>query len=304
MAEEMGYVPDVMAQSLRTRRTRLFGVVVPNVTHPVLSQATVALQDSAFESGYDIILAQTQDSPQREEAALRRLLARRIDGLFLYPVYRLAPTAPIYEELIRSRTPTVLLGTRSSFCSQLTAIETENSEASFELTRHLLGLGHRRIAFFTGPPSMPDAQERFDGYRRALRDARITLDDRLVFAAGSSVEDGEKAALQMLNEATDATAVQATSDFVAMGAASILLKQGLRIPQDISLAGFGDYFGADHFRVALTTVRQPRAMIGSAAAECMFRLLRGEKVEPRRLAAPVIIRDSTGKPNPRRAQLR
>ena len=92
--------------------------------------------------------------------------------------------------------------------------------ASQAVTKHLIDLGHRRIAYFTGQPVSPSAQERYEGYRRALREANIVVDDRLIFNAGSTIEEGEKAALQMLNEQPKATAVQAANDLVAIGAAA------------------------------------------------------------------------------------
>jgi DNA-binding LacI/PurR family transcriptional regulator len=189
-----------------------------------------------------------------------------------------------------------LLGPRASFCQHFASVESEDTTASSELTRHLISLGHRRIAFFSGPPAAPWAQERFSGYLRALREAGIAPDDRLVFTAGATIEDGQKAALQMLNEATEASAIQTVSDFIAVGAALILSKQGVRIPQDISITGFGDYLIAEHFRIPLTTVRLPKFGIGTAAVDGMLRLMRGEKVESKRLPAEPIFRASTAPP--------
>jgi LacI family transcriptional regulator len=297
LVDEMGYVPDSLARGLRTRRTKLFGLIVPFVTHPLLGQAIVAIEDRARELGYDVLIAQTQDDPQREEVCIRRLLARRIDGLFIYPVYRLAPTAPIYDELRQSGTPTILLGHRAPFCSSFVSVETDDTSASFEATQHLLRLGHKRIAFFAGPPAAPWAQERFEGYRRALREAQIGFEDRLIFSAASTVEDGQNAARQWLNESTDATAIQAASDLVAVGAAAIVWKHGLRIPEDVSLVGFGNHFVSEYLRVPLTTVQQPGLSMGVVAAEYMVRLLRGETLEIRRLTAELLVRASTAAPN-------
>ena len=146
IAEEMGYVPDALARGLRTRRTKLFGLVVPDLPHPLLSQVAMAVQDCAHELGYDLLIAQTHDSAPREEACLRRLLSRRVDGLFVYPVYRLAPTAPAYDELRKSGTPAVLLGPAAPFCEGLPGVSSDDEGASCSVTQHLLQLGHRQIA--------------------------------------------------------------------------------------------------------------------------------------------------------------
>jgi DNA-binding LacI/PurR family transcriptional regulator len=158
----------------------------------------------------------------------------------------------------------------------------------------LLDLGHKRIAFLAGPPGTPWNVERFEGYRRALREAGLEVDEKLVFQAGWTIEDGAKAALQMLNEATDATAVQAVNDLAAVGCVETLLHQSLRVPEDISVVGFGNVLLGEHCRVPLTTLRQAKFRLGVAAVEVMKLLLGGQKPEPRRLAADLVIRASSG----------
>ena len=296
LAQQMGYVPDSTAQGLRMRTTRLFGLVVSSMTNPIYSRVVLAIEERAYELGYDVLLAHTLNIPEREEACLRRLLWRRVDGLFISPVYRMATEAPIYQELVTRRIPTVLLGHAAPFCNQFVNVETDDLLASYAVTQHLLKLGHKRIAFFGGPLATPWHQERFEGYRRALREVGLDVDDRLVFQAGRTIEDGAKAALQMTNESCDATAVQAINDVVAVGCAETLLSQGLKIPEDISVAGFGNILLGAHFRVPLTTTKQPKFRLGSAAVDAMQQLLRGQRAEPKRLPAELIVRASTGTP--------
>jgi LacI family transcriptional regulator len=164
------------------------------------------------------------------------------------------------------------------------------------MTQHLLKLGHKRIVYLTGPQTAPWAHERFNGYRRALREAGLDVDDKLIFQSGSTIEDGTKAALQMLNESCNATAVQAVSDLVAIGCADALFSQGLKIPDDISIVGFGNILLTEHFRVPLTTVRQPKFRLGIAAVEMMMSLIRGESVQSKRLPAELLERNSSAPP--------
>ena len=192
--------------------------------------------------------------------------------------------------------PAVLLGPPAAFCKSFVSVEIEELIASYNLTKHLLKLGHKRIAYLAGPSAAPWAHERFEGYRRALREAGLDADDKFVFAAGGTIEDGVKAALQMLNESCNATAVQAVNDLVAVGCAETLLAQGLKIPHDISVAGFGNILTAEHYRVPLTTVRQPKFRLGVAAVDAMMNLMRGESVQPQRLTAELIERESTAPP--------
>jgi DNA-binding LacI/PurR family transcriptional regulator len=209
-------------------------------------------------------------------------------------VYRLGADTGIYKEIASRGVPTVVLGHPAPFCSQFVNVEADDLEASYQITQHLLKLGHKRIAFLGGPPATPWTQERFEGYRRALRESGIEVDDKLIFQAGRLIEDGAKAAAQMLSEACDATANQAVNDMVAVGCANFLLNQGVRIPQDISITGFGNTLLSEYFRVPLTTARQPKHRLGSAAVECMMQLLKAQRPESRRLPADLSIRASSG----------
>ncbi|HEY4952450.1 MAG TPA: LacI family DNA-binding transcriptional regulator [Verrucomicrobiae bacterium] len=296
LAQQMGYVPDSSAQGLRMKTSKLFGLVIPSITNPIFARIVFALEERAYELGYDILLTHSLNKPEREEVCIRHLLSRRVDGLFISPVYRFEAEARIYQEITARKTPTVLLGPPAPFCKTFPSIEIEELLASYNATQYLLKLGHRRIAYLTGPPVAPWAHERFEGYRRALREAGLDVDDKLVFQAGSTIEDGTKAALQMLNEACTATAVQAVSDLVAIGCAETLLVQGIKIPEDISIVGFGNILTAEYFRVPLTTIRQPKFRLGIAAVETMMNLIRGERIQTKRLPAELVERKSTAPP--------
>jgi DNA-binding LacI/PurR family transcriptional regulator len=257
-----------------------------------------AMEARARELGYDLILCHTQNKTEVEESCLRQLLARRVDGIFVTPVYRMGNDAAIYSELEARGVPVVLLGSPAAFCAQFVSVQAEELLGSQAATSHLLELGHRRIAYLTGPLPAMWAQERYEGFRRALREANLEVDDALVFHAGSTIEDGQKAALQFANEQCTATAVQACNDLVAIGFASTLLQQGFQIPQHLSIVGFGNVLTAEHFRVPLTTIRQPKARLGTAAIDVMLQLLRGERPESVRLPATLAVRASTAAPRP------
>ena len=116
LAAQMGYVPDSSAQGLRTRTTKLFGLVIPSTTNPIYARIVYAIEERAFELGYDLMIAHTLNKPEREDLALRRLLSRRVDGLFITPVYRFEAEARIYNEIAARRIPTVLLGKFTERC--------------------------------------------------------------------------------------------------------------------------------------------------------------------------------------------
>jgi LacI family transcriptional regulator len=296
LASQMGYVPDSSAQGLRTKTTKLLGLVIPASTNPIYARIVFAIEERAHDLGYDTLLAHTLNKPEREDHAIRRMLSRRVDGLFISPVYRFEAEARIYQEIAARKVPTVLLGSPAPFCKNFVSIEIEELIASYNATRHLLELGHKRIAYFTGPSTAPWAHERFEGYRRALREAGLDVDDKLVFQSGNTIEDGTKAALQMLSEGCHATAVQAVSDLVAIGAAETFITQGLKIPDDLSIVGFGNILTAEYFRTPLTTVRQPKFRLGIAAVDALMSQIRGEVPQPKRLVAELIERKSTAPP--------
>src|SRR5438552_8497979 len=147
LAQQLGYVPDSTAQGLRTRTTKLFGVAVSSLTNPIFSRVVLAIEERAYELGYDVLLAHSIDIPEREEACVRRFLARRVDGFFIAPVYRMGAEARIYQELQTRRVPTVLLGHAAPFCQNFATVESDDLLASYNATQHLLKLGHKRIAF-------------------------------------------------------------------------------------------------------------------------------------------------------------
>lgn len=296
LAQQMGYVPDATAQGLRSRTSKLFGIVISSITNPIFTRVVHAIEEQAHEAGYEIIVAHTLNRTEREEVCIRRLMSRHVDGMFIAPVYRIEPEARVYQELLACGTPTVLLGQPAPFCRAFPGVSSDDLRASYNITKHLLGLGHKRIAFLAGRLVAPWARERLEGYRRALREAGMDVEDRLVFSAGSTIEEGLKTGLQMLNEHCGATAVQAVNDLVAVGCAHAILQQGMQIPQDLSVVGFGNILMSEHFRVPLTTVRQPKFRLGVAAMETMAKALRHEPLESRRLPADLLVRESTAPP--------
>ncbi len=296
LAQNMGYVPDSSAQGLRTRTTKMLGLLISSTTDPAVARMVLSIEERTHELGYDLLLMHTLNAVDREELCIRRMLARRVDGIFVSPVYRMEPEARIYKELIVQQSRVILLGPPAQFCAQFPSVQVDDIPASFAATKHLLSLGHKRIAYLAGPLAAPWAQARFEGYRRALREANMEVDDSLVFQAGSTTEDGVKAASQMLNESVKATAVQAATDLVAIGFADTLMNQGVRIPHDMSVVGFGNTITSEYFRVPMTTVRQPKFRLGLAAVEMMLQLLRGQRPESKRLPAELIVRASSSAP--------
>jgi LacI family transcriptional regulator len=246
--------------------------------------------------GFDLVLSHSLGDADREAAVIRRLISRRVDGLFICPVYRMETEAPAYEELQRSGLPTVILGHTAPFCAGFSSVSTDDTEAAAQVCRHLIAMGHRRIAFFSGPMVAPWAQERLEGYRIALRDAGIPLNDQWVFNAGATIAEGALAAEQFLRERPNVTAIQSANDLIAIGGANTLIEQGVKIPEQLSIVGFGNVLTSQYFRVPLTTVRQPKLRLGKVAMNIMQQLLQHEPPMNQRMPAEIIFRASIAPP--------
>src|ERR1019366_5050619 len=137
LAQQFGYMPDSSAQGLRMKTTKLFGLVIPSITNPIFARTIFAIEERAHELGYDVLLAHSLNKPEREEACIRRMLSRRVDGLFISPIYRFEAEARIYREIAVRKTPTVLLGPPAAFCKSFPGIEIEELIASYNATQHL-----------------------------------------------------------------------------------------------------------------------------------------------------------------------
>ena len=293
IADELGYVPNFMARSLRNKKTSLLGLVISSVTNPFFSRVMMAVEEKAFETGYDLILSQTYNSIEREEKILTRLIARKVDGILISPVYRLEPKSALYDELLSKNIPTVLLGHPSDFCQKFTIVASNDLELSYNATKHLLSLGHRRIAFFASHGFYPWSTQRLNGYLKALNEAGIEVDERLIMAAGSRIEDGYKAAEQILSEGIGFTAIQAVNDLVAIGAMNFLVKKGVKIPETVSIIGFGNILISENCRIPLTTINQPKYRLGAAGFNLLLEKMQGKSVESLVLDGELIIREST-----------
>ena len=268
LAQQMGYVPDSTAQSLRTRTSRFLGVVISSTTDPIFARVLLAIEEQAHELGYEIILAHTLNLEEREESCIQRLPCPPRRWFFYLAGLSSAARCTRLSDPPGARHSRGYSRPQRSFLPPAVPnVEIDDLQASHAVTQHLLQLGHRQIAFFSGPQAAPWSKERFEGYRRALRDAGLEVEDRLVFQAGYTIEDGAKAALQFVNESAPATAIQAVNDLVAIGCANTFLDQGIKIPAQLSVAGFGNILTSEHFRVPLTTIRQPKFRLGIAAME-------------------------------------
>jgi len=289
VATELGYVRDPLASALRRAGTSTIGVVVPRLTDTVMALLYEEIADAATARGMFAVVASTHDQPDRERLAVQSLLRRRVDGI----IRTTARTDSRLDEA-EGRSVRQVLAIRGD--GVLSAAVGDDGLGGRLATRHLVDLGHRRIALVGGPDYATSAAGRRQGYLDALTDAGVGVDESLMVGGGFAVEDGEAAGLTLLARPDRPTAIFAVNDHVAIGVLSVAARLGLSVPQDLSVVGYNDIPVVAKLPVPLTTVRVPFAQI---AAGALSLLLDSDDVGTRTLTyAPTLIpRGSTASPS-------
>lgn len=289
-ADHLGYRPDAAARALASGRSMTIGAVMPTLDNAIFSKALQAMQAQLAEDGYQLLVASHDYSKAAEAECIRTLLARGIDGLILVGAERIAEAAQL---LTQSGLPVVM-----TWCAPdgAPSVLVDNEHAGLLATRHLIGLGHRRIGVITGATRFNDRQRgRYRGVRLALEEAGLTLPPSLACEQATTLAGGRMGCAQLLDLAEPPTAIVGGIDLIAIGCMVEAQARGLAIPADISVAGIDDLDMSAHVSPSLTTVHVPTARIGTEAARMMVATLRDEP-GPTTLTLPVdlIVRRSTG----------
>lgn len=293
-ARQLNYYPTAAARSLASGKTHRIGLILgegqkrlsADAFLPTFLQGVTA---SVHQRGYLLVLQMAEDVPSHE-AYVRLIREQQVDGLILSGP-RLDD--PLLTELAEDRFPLILHG-RLDECD-FPCVDVDNKAGGYQATTHLIGLGHRRIGFVSNAPlSYSGAQDRFAGYKQALAEHDIDLDDSLVRTAAFLPQTGRKAMAELLRQPQPPTAVFTASDVVAMGTMSAIQTAGLKIPDDVAVVGFDDIFLAAHVEPPLTTIRVPAYGLGWTAAEILISLIEGDEVSSVTLETELVIRDSCG----------
>jgi DNA-binding LacI/PurR family transcriptional regulator len=297
-ARRRHYIPNRAAQNLRLRRSGLVGIVVPQINHSYYSHLIWGAERQAEAIDLQALLGSSLDRAENEIREVQKLIARQVEALLLVPAVRWQHRLATLELVRASGIPTVLLDSYPAGAenfSNVSWVVCDDQRGGQIATEHLLELGHREILFLAGPNGSSSSAGRFSGYQRALAAAGVPYSDERVFLAAKDIESGHKAMSQALSEKVAFSAIVAYNDSVAIGAAEALLQQGFRIPEDVSIVGFGDGVLATYYRVPLTTVRVPQTEMGETALRLALELQKGKTVQPRSLPVEIIVRESTGK---------
>ncbi len=299
--DDLGYIPSAAARSLRSRRTRTLAFVVSDIENPFFTEVVRAAERRAAEAGYTAVLGNTDEELDRERAILRALLEQRVDGVLLAPVSGANETAHL-RQLQERGVPLVLLNRRLPEFAAPT-VTADNATGSYELTRHALTLGHRRIGVIHGRLDTSTTQERLSGYRRALAEAGIEEEAALIMPGGSKAEPACLAAHRLLAQHPRPTCLYAFNNLMTEGMLLAVREAGLACPDELSLIGFDDFRAARTVTPALTVVAQPTYEIGRLATELLLRQLDGEAVDDVQLPTRLIIRESCAAPARAKAEM-
>jgi DNA-binding LacI/PurR family transcriptional regulator len=297
-ARRRNYIPNRAAQNLRLRRSGLIGIVLPKINHTYYSHLLWGVERQAEAVGLQVLLASSLDRAENEMREVRKMIARQVEALLLVPAVRWQHRLATLELVRTSAIPTVLLDAYPAGAENFPHVSwvvCDDERGGQLATEHLLELGHREILFLAGPNGSSSSAGRFSGYRRALAAADVPYDDARIYLADKNIDSGRKAMAQALSEKAHFSAIVAHNDSVAIGATDTLLQQGLRVPDDVSIVGFGDGLLAENFRVPLTTVRVPQTEMGEAAVRLAIELQNGSAVDPCQLPVEIIVRSSTAK---------
>jgi LacI family transcriptional regulator len=285
-AGQLDYVPHSGARSLSTRRTDTIGVLLPDLHGEFFSELIRGIDTATRSHGLHVLLSHSHGD-HAEAAAVLRAMRGRVDAMLLMSPY--ADEGELTAAL-GGAVPVVLVGGGGSRSHPAFLID--NEAGAFMITRHLLDAGHRRIVFVAGPPGNVDAAQRLSGYRAAIR-ASGGLSEEVV-PGDFSEESGFRAARRLLAAGVP-DAIFAANDVMAIGCLEAIRVRGLRVPQDIALAGFDNIPVARFLDPPLTTAGVPIARIGRAAVECCVGILKGRTPNTHQTFTPeLIIRASSG----------
>ena len=290
--QSAGYRPNQLARNFSSGKAYAVVVLVPNVANPFFSRVIRGIEQEAQACGYAVLLGDTQGSVSREQEYARMGLTSQADGLIqLDSRY---PFSPEDRELA-STVPFVNACERITEPAGYPVVELDNRGAARALTQHLLDLNLKRLAVITGPAHSPIVRDRLAGTQDALLGAGLTLNPAAVVAGDFSMQSGHDAAAQLLQQPQRPQAIFCMNDEMAIGAMSCIRKHGLRIPQDIAIAGFDNIEYAGFTEPGLTTIDQPAEQLGRQAMRALYQLMQGTPLAQQHMMLPyrLVVRDST-----------
>jgi LacI family transcriptional regulator len=289
--EELGYKPNALARSLRRQKSNTLGMIVPDSANPFFAEVARAIEDASFAQNYSVILCNSEGDLEKQQAYTNVLIENRVAGILFVAA---GVSTELVNDLSRRRVPLIVVD-REVPGVEVDTVMTHHAQGGCLATRHLIDLGHRRIACIAGNSEVSPSAERLTGYRQTLEENGLAYNEALVVKGDFQYESGYQATSYLLTLQARPTAVFACNDLMAVGCISAACELGLRVPDDLSVVGFDDVRLASFTNPPLTTVAQPKVKIGAVATKMLLERLNDLDAPPcfERLDTQLRIRQST-----------
>lgn len=288
--KKLSYRPNIVARSLKTQRTRTVGIIIPDISSQFYPEVVRGAEDVANIYNYNIMLCNTDLDPEKEMEYLHVLKEKMVDGV-LYMSNSLEPN--IIEVLNEFQIPTVLVETRDSE-NVFPSVTIDNEKAAFDATSYLVKNGNKKVAYIGSHEDALNASAlRFKGYKKALQDNNLEVDNDIISFGGLKAQDGYEAANKIL-EKSKFDSVFCGSDEVAMGVINALREKDISVPKDVDVIGFDNIYSSAIFYPKLTTVSQPMYDMGSVGMRMLIKIINKQKVDTEHyvLRHTIVKRDS------------
>lgn len=277
----LGYQPSALAQGLRLNRTKILGMIIPDVTNPFFPGVVRGAEDVAFKHSHRVILCNTDNDPGKEASYFAELRSLRAAGLLIIP----AAGSTLSSEILAGG-PGIAPAVCLDRCPEGwtgDAVVVANELGAYRATRYLIQCGHRHIAVITGPALLANAVERLKGFKKALREAHLPMPSEFIQQANFDMRSGFQAAKRLFRMLPRPTAIFACNDLMALGVLHAAHDFGLRCPEDLSLVGFDNLEFCEYTSPALSSVFQPDYQLGATAAGLLLDRINGLRDKPKRI---------------------
>ncbi|WP_299064159.1 LacI family DNA-binding transcriptional regulator [uncultured Polaribacter sp.] len=296
----LNYKPNSFAVNLRTKESKTIGLIIPVVVHHFFSSVIKGIIAQAEKKGYLVIILQSNESYELEQKQIDLLLRKRVDGILISLANETSDFTHL-NQVVNQQTPLVMFDKIAKIvkCSKVII---DDRKAAYTATQHLIDIGCKKIAHFRGPLLPQNSIDRYLGYKKALLDNGLEFDASLVYTCecgDMSFEEGKTNAKQLLKDHDDVDGIFINTDLVAIGAMTEFTAQGIKIPQDINIVGFSNWFMASVISPSLTTINQPGLEMGKKAFKLLYKEIKNRKenklVTHKQvvLDTDLVIRDST-----------
>ena len=288
---QLGFAPSRVARGLRTQSTRLVGVVVADITNPFFAELVRRVGSAAQESGYSVLLCEADHDPAKEAAALQLLAAHRVEGVVIAPT---GPADVYFKPPISLFPKPIVMVDRVVLDAPFDTVSINNRLAAFEVTQHILSLGHTNIAAIAGWQHLTNTWDRVAGFHDALKQFGLPPEAAQVVYADFRRDRARELCRRLLTQPRRPTALFVSNNEMVIGAMQAITDLGLCCPNDVSLAGIDDFPWAETFAPRLTTSRQPIEALAEEAVRVLHARIRGETGPPEHvvLTSQLIVRNS------------